>query len=366
MTAPAPDLASSERVRGPWERWGWLMAVVWLIFLVYPVIALLRSTAPLGWLVLAWSATLAFAALYVTGFVVGMRGGWNRPEPIVSAIFWMLVACALATAPAIETQALSFLPFLMSYASYGLARTWHWIVNAAAIALAFAVILLTDRLGSHLQLLAVMGMLVVVNTINVWLIGRSVAAEELRVQLATTEERAAVARDVHDLLGHSLTVIKLKAELASRVVEQDPRRARAELDEIVRLAAEAIGGVRTTVTGLRNPELAAQLAASARTLESAGLEVETSGGADALSPAQALPAAWVLREATTNILRHADARRVRIELAPGTIAIADDGRGVRREHGNGLRGLAERAHAAGATLRVDAAPGGGTKVSMTW
>ncbi|GLJ62860.1 two-component sensor histidine kinase [Microbacterium barkeri] len=366
MSTVAPAAAGPRRLQGPWERWGWLMAVVWMVFLIYPVMSLVNSTAPIGWRVLGWATTVGFAVLYVVGFVRGMRGEWHRPAPSIVVIFWCLIACAAATVPAIETQALSFLPFVMAYASYGLGRWWHWAVNAVSIALAIGAILLTGRLSGHAQLLAIMLMLAVVNSVNTWLIRRSIAAEELRVQLATTEERASVARDVHDLVGHSLTVVKLKAELASRLVDRDPERARAELDAIVRLATEAIAGVRSTVTGLQGVGFADQLVSSRAALETAGLDVETVGAADALSPAQSLPAAWILREATTNILRHAGARRARIEVAPGTLVIEDDGSGTSAPPGNGMRGMAERATAAGATLSVEARGAGGTKVSVTW
>jgi two-component system sensor histidine kinase DesK len=193
-----------------------------------------------------------------------------------------------------------------------------------------------------------------------------VAADELRVELATSEERESVARDVHDLLGHSLTVVKLKAELAARLVDRDPDRARAELAEIVRLTGEAISGVRGTVTGLRADGLAAQVQASRAALDSAGISAEVAGDAGAISPAQSLPASWILREATTNILRHAHAKHVRIGIEPGTVIVEDDGVGIRAKAGNGLRGMAERAAAADAVLRVERSSAGGTRVSVTW
>ncbi|WP_235038140.1 sensor histidine kinase [Microbacterium sp. 18062] len=361
---PATDAVPHDK--GPWERYGWLMAVVWMVFLVYPVLALASSSAPLAWRALGWAATAAFGVLYATGFVIGMRAGWGTPPRIVVVIFWTLVLCAVATSPAIGTQALSFVPFVMSYASYGLRGVWHWATTVLGVALVGAVIVLTGRLEGHLQLLVIVALLAVANSTNVWLIGRSVAADALRVELATSEERESVARDVHDLLGHSLTVIKLKAELAAQLVHRDPDRAKAELDEVARLAAEAIVGVRSTVTEMRTPVLADQLAVSRSALEAAGVEVEVRGDPAAISPAQALPTGWIVREATTNVLRHSRARHVRIEVAPGSLAIEDDGVGVSGDAGNGMRGMAERAHAAGASLRVDAVPAGGTRVSVRW
>ncbi len=360
--APAPSSGD------PWQRYGWLMAIVWMVFLLFPVQAVAASAAPVPARGLAWVAIAGFAGTYVVGFVIGMRAGWRRPTPAVWACFALAAACAALTVPAIGWEATSFLPFLMAYASYGLGSTTQWIANIAGIALVMAYVGVSSALDAPTPwpLLGVIVMLAAVNTITTWLIDRSVATDDLRVELATSEEREAVARDVHDLLGHSLTVVKLKAELAGRLVEADPARARAELDEIVRLTSEAIGGIRATVTGLRSNGLATQLTASAAALDSAGIAVEVAGRPEALSPAQSLPAGWILREATTNVLRHACASRVRIVLEPGTVVIEDDGAGIRGRPGNGMRGMAERASAAGATLRVEARESAGTRVRVTW
>ncbi|WP_314651181.1 histidine kinase [uncultured Microbacterium sp.] len=361
------DVADSTAHTGPWQRWGWLMAVVWMVFLVYPVLALLQSNAEVGWVALGWVALVCFAVVYVVGFVAGMRAEWGAPSRLVRTLFWAQIACAVATIPAIDTRALSFLPYLMSYASYGLRGVWHWATTLGGIAVAAGVIVVTGRFAEHFQILAIVLLIAVVNTVNSWLIGRSVDADRVRVQLATSEERTSIARDVHDLLGHTLTAVKLKAELAERLVDADPARAKAELAEIVHLTGEAIAGVRSTVTGLRGAALGEQVRASSAALRSAGVDVEVAGDPAALSPAQSLPAGWIVREATTNVLRHADASRVRIAMAPGEVVVEDDGRGVRGGGaGNGMRGMAERAGAAGAVLAVDEVPGGGTRVSVTW
>lgn len=335
-----------------------------MVFLIYPTIELVSSTAAVAWRVLGWAALVGFAGLYVVGFVLGMRGEWRRPTPAVRLIFGATILCALLTVPAIGLQATSFAPFIMAYASYGMvSNVWHWTVNAAGVVLVGSVTLAT---GAGFPLLAIVVLLAVVNTVNTWLIDRSIAADALQMELATSEEREAVARDVHDLLGHSLTVVKLKAELAARLVEHDPDRARAELEEIVRLTGDAVAGVRGTVTGLRSEGLTAQLGASRAALESAGVAVEVTGDTAAISPAQSLSAGWILRETTTNILRHAGATSVRIAIEPGTVVVEDDGIGIRAGPGNGLRGMAERATAAGAKLRVEPATAGGTRVSLTW
>lgn len=383
--------------RDGWARYGWLMGAIWLVFLFFPGRALVLSETAPWTLALGWAGLAAFAATYLAGFITGMRSPLGECGGLTRAYFWAAVACALLTVPAIGWGTTSFIPFLMSYASYVMSRRWHWAVMAAGVGIVvFEAVFAASRGDTPAWgLLWIVLLMAVVNSVNTWLITRSVRADELRLELATSEERESVARDVHDLLGHSLTVVKLKAELAARLIDADPAAARAELDEIVRLTTEAIAGVRGTVTGLRADGLIEQLGASSAALGTSGITVEVRGSATALSPAQSIPAAWVLREATTNILRHAGASRVIVELAPGTLTVEDDGAGLPGavvpgagipgaglpgagisgagrpgahavEPGNGLRGMRERAAAAGAELSFSTGELHGTKVSLTW
>ncbi|MBN6190481.1 sensor histidine kinase [Aneurinibacillus sp. BA2021] len=369
--ASPPPGAADRSGKEPWARFGWLMAVIWLVFLVYPVIALLHSTAPLGWVVTGWVALVAFIVLYVTGFLHGMRGGGGLgrpPTPRQWITFALLIACALVTVPAVGGSALSFLPFIMSFASYGLTRLWHWIATVAAVVVAAGCVLLIPGNLTYASVLAIVALLGVVNTVSTWLILRSAEAERLGLELATSEGREAVARDVHDLIGHSLTVVGLKAQLARRLMDTDPERARAELADIERLTAEAIAGVRQTVSGARATTLIEQLAATGDSLRAADIRLETTGGPEALSPAQAITASWILREATTNALRHARADTVRVLFAPGRVVVEDDGIGCasRAVDGNGVRGMRERAAAAGASFSIGPAGASGTRVEVTW
>jgi len=205
-----------------------------------------------------------------------------------------------------------------------------------------------------------------VNTVSTWLIIRSADADRLGLELATSEGREAVARDVHDLIGHSLTVVKLKAQLARRLIDTEPERAKAELAAIESLTAEAIAGVRATVAGARAASLTEQLSASADALRSAGVTPVVDGDPGALSPAQGLTASWILREATTNILRHAEASTATVSVRPGMLAVQDDGRGAGDQEGNGVRGMRERAAAAGARFELVRPVTGGTRVEVTW
>lgn len=352
-----------------WDRFGWMMAVIWLVFLVYPVLALLSSTASVIWIVVGWAAMAAFVVLYVVGFMYGMKcgGGLGRPPARGQwAFFAGLIVCALLSVPAEGGSALSFLPFIMSFASYGLTRSAHWITLISAVVVTALCVFLLPGGMNYLSVLAIVGLLGVVNTVSTWLIIRSADAERLGLELATSEGREAVARDVHDLVGHSLTVVSLKAQLARRLIDTDPERAKAELIAIEQLTAEAIGGVRSTVAGARAASLSEQLAASSDALHSAGITPVVDGEPGVLSPAQGLTAGWILREATTNILRHAEASAVTVTLRPGLLAVQDDGRGAGEREGNGVRGMRERAAAAGARFHLTSPVGGGTRVEVTW
>lgn len=405
-SATAP-MAGAPQARPPWERFGWLMGAVWLVFLFFPALALTQSTAQPTAVIIGWFALVTFAAAYLIGFIYGMRVPFeDGGKATLLLLFLGVLVSTLITIPAIGWYATSFVPFIMSYASYLTTPLLHWAVSFCGIAIVACEVTFDEALGidAPWPLLGIVLMMGAVNTINMTLIRRSVTAEKLQLKLATSEGREAVARDVHDLLGHSLTVVKLKAELAARLLENSPERARAELEDIVRISGEAIDGVRGTVTGIRaergergeqgeqgeqgergeldsDPPTAGlerQLVHSAAALRAAGVACRVQGAASALSPAQALVATWILREATTNVLRHAEARTVTIDISPGTLIVTDDGTGSsfssgsrsgepgRLTPGNGVLGMRERAAAAGAEFEIERPTGGGTKVSLTW
>lgn len=360
---------AAEVEHNPWARYGWLMAVVWMVFLAYPVFALTRSSAAPVWIIVGWASLVLFAVVYVVGFMRGFRSGrvpGDTPPMSQYVVLAILIALVLASVPATGASALSFLPFLMSYASYGLSRVAHWVVSSAAVLITLACVLFLPDGINNSGILMIVVLLFAVNSISTWLIRRAAEADVLSRELATSEGREAVARDVHDLIGHSLTVINLKAQLAGRLMDTDPEAARGELRQISELATEAIAGVRRTVAGARASSLDDQLATVSETLRSAGIAVTITGEPSVLSPAQGLTASWILREATTNILRHAEARAVTIQLLPGTIIVSDDGRGLTSGEGSGIRGMRERAAAAGAKIVMGTSTAGGARVEVVW
>lgn len=198
------------------------------------------------------------------------------------------------------------------------------------------------------------------------------ANEEIE-RLATIAERERIARDLHDLLGHTLSVIVLKSELAGRLVRTDPDRATAEVDDIQQIGRDALGEVRSAVTGYRATGLGAELRTARVALEAAGVEVEVHAGPTDLAPEQESALAMALREAVTNVVRHAHARRATISIVPAgagvRLEVRDDGRGYAGRAGSGIAGMRERIAALGGHVTMSDPPGGdaphGTVVEVT-
>ncbi|WP_189456340.1 sensor histidine kinase [Cognatilysobacter bugurensis] len=189
--------------------------------------------------------------------------------------------------------------------------------------------------------------------------------DEVR-RLAALAERERIGRDLHDLLGHTLSLVALKSELACRLVERDPQAARRELAEVGRVARDALTQVRSAVTGIRAAGLAAELASARLLLEADGVEFRYSLATLSMPPALETVLAMTVREAVTNVQRHARAQRASIALERDgddlVLHVQDDGRGGAIVPGNGLAGMRERIEALGGRLRIDTARAGGTRL----
>jgi len=172
--------------------------------------------------------------------------------------------------------------------------------------------------------------------------------------LAAENERFRIARDLHDLLGHSLTTITVKAALAARLGEVDPARARQEIAEVETLARQTLGDVRAAVANYRDVTLAGELATGRQLLRAVGITADLPRAVDMVDPAHQELFGWVVREGLTNIVRHAHASSCAIRLSASSVEITDDGVGGAAPPGNGLSGLRERVAAAGGV--VDAGP----------
>jgi two-component system, NarL family, sensor histidine kinase DesK len=188
-----------------------------------------------------------------------------------------------------------------------------------------------------------------------------VEARDELARSAVAEERMRFARDLHDLLGHSLSLIALKSELAGRLAERDPARARQEMADVEAAARRALAEVRDAVSGYRQVSLAQALAEARSALSAAGITLRAPAPGDPLPGTVDAVLGWVVREATTNVLRHSGARSVAVDLVPTgdgvTLTVTDDGGGGAGPRGAGLSGLAERVEAVGG--RLEAGPAGG-------
>ena len=192
--------------------------------------------------------------------------------------------------------------------------------------------------------------------------------DEVR-RLAATAERERIGRDLHDLLGHTLSLVALKSELARRLALAEPARAQREMAEVERVARHELTEVRAAVTGMRRSDLAAELVSARLMLEASGVALE-GGLPEGVQLPERIEAslALVLREAVTNIHRHARASRARVAFSIRDhgidMQIGDNGRGGLAAHGNGVSGMRERVRALGGTLSIESPPRRGTLLSL--
>ncbi len=201
----------------------------------------------------------------------------------------------------------------------------------------------------------------------------NVALAEARAEVARLSaeaERTRIARDLHDLLGHSLTTITVKAGLAHRVGAHDRDRALEEIAEVEVLARRSLRDVRAAVAGYREVTLAGELAAGRELLRAAGITAELPTAVDVVDPAHHELLGWVVREGLTNVVRHAHASSCVVRLSRAGVEIVDDGSGPPThgvapdgvdgdgDGGHGLAGLRERVVSHGG--RLQAGPDGVT------
>ncbi|WP_459984184.1 sensor histidine kinase [Nocardioides sp. AN3] len=338
-------------------RLGPLFAGVWLFFLLDPLAQGWEHRDELRG-ILGILATVAFAVGYMTLWV-RMRADRTRAAidpplsfvlPYLSALIALgavMIAClgetGLACTVYIAVAAVMALPARLAVAIVG-------ALIAAALGLSAA-----HEWGSQIGLvfgivaasLAVYGLRTVIRR-NVDL----VHAEQENARLAVDNERNRFARDLHDILGHSLTVITVKAELAQRLLDVDPGRARAELADLERLSRDALADVRRAVDGYREMTLPGELARARAALRAAEIEAHVPQSTEEVPTALRELFAWTVREGVTNVIRHSGAHSCEIVLTPTSAEIRDDGRGRpgTAVDGSGLTGLRERSAAVGATV----------------
>ncbi|MBF6547639.1 sensor histidine kinase [Nocardia brasiliensis] len=368
------DRALEERsysVSGRRRGWfGVFLAVVWLVWLVPPIVRR-WSSGEQGDAALAALFLFGFAALIVGSFLMFRRTGPRdlmADQPIdqrIWVVLALLVGLHVALVATLGGAALPTALYVAVVAIFHLPlRESGYVVLAVMVGL-----LLVPVLAPRSQLADVPFYLAFI-PVGIWLARQlGLRGEQLaelnrrqRAELELVEERNRVARDVHDILGHSLTVITVKTELAQRLLDVDLGRARTEMADIERLAREALAGVRETVGGLREVSLRGELANARTALAAADIVAELPD--EVPDPAHGELFGWVLREAVTNVIRHSAARHCTVRVSATSIEVVDDGRGLDAVtgSGSGLTGLRERVRAAGGTLTLTTPEGGGLRV----
>jgi two-component system sensor histidine kinase DesK len=187
------------------------------------------------------------------------------------------------------------------------------------------------------------------------------ASREESRRLAVVAERERIARDLHDVLGHTLTVVAVKADLAGRLIDRDLPAARREVEEIRHTARSALAELRSALAGMRSTTLAAEITGARAALDSAGIAADVDVEAGALPPQVETTLAYVLRESVTNVVRHSGATRCSVRMASTSreacLEIRDDGRGVRGPEGSGIAGMRQRLASLDGRVEIDGNPG---------
>lgn len=355
----------------PWQRFGWVMGVIWLVFLAFPLSAVLAQPHPAA-KVTGVAAIAAFGAIYVYGFVHFPQSGASLRTCTLTLLG--LVALGVVLSTSIGIQSIAVVPFIVAFSMFHQPFTRAIVITVVSLIAIAVLITITDEWGDFWFLLAIVALVALTTGATRWIEIQQHHHTQLqnRYRLITEQER--VARDVHDVLGHSLTVITVKSELARRLIDVDPGRAAEEIGEIESLSREALSEIRATVAGLRVVRLNEEIDNARSALTSAGIDGRFPDDPAALDPRHRMVAAWVVREAVTNVVRHSGARACTVEITPNSLAVLDDGQGFDHQgathpgdaEGSGLQGLRERVESSGGTLLIASEPSGGTRVEVRW
>ncbi|MFF2450921.1 sensor histidine kinase [Isoptericola sp. NPDC058082] len=399
MTSTSPAAPSAEPAGGaafdpaqggapggpPWarRRIGLLVSVVWVVFLAEPFRAALDADT-VALRVAGVLGVLGVGAIFA-GTVLTLQRRGRVPRRAAVVLIVVQAVCVALSCLAAQEHGLVGLVFVCVTAIYSLGgRAALWVVVTSIVVMLVLPRVLPgwatedgNALAVVLASAAVYGFMQVIDRNR-----RLIAARQELADLAVARERERIARDMHDVLGHSLTVISVKAELAAKLLRAGApdrpdaapeARAAHEVADIQDLARGALADVRGMVAGSRRVTLAGELAATRSALDAAGVAADLPGAVDVVPADRRELFAWVLREGTTNVLRHAGASRVVVTVTADSLVVEDDGRGrpATREGtrdeggGHGLTGLAARARQAGAVLETGPGPLGGFRLAVT-
>jgi len=361
--APAPDSITVRHHPEDVPGGEWLINFIWLLwyFLDATFNPLAREY---------WPVTLAgFVATGVLTFLA-----FNRPVRWVRLFGVALVAVGVAAMPYNHSGGVTSLVYAgVVLVHYGTMRqrialamvVWLVFVVDALWLLQWPLVLVVSL---ALMMFGVVGGALMRDIAERRQVQLRLSHDEIR-RLAATAERERIGRDLHDLLGHTLSLIALKSELANKLFDRDAAAAKREMLDVERVARDALAQVRRAVTGIRAAGVAAEIASAKLLLESDGVHLDYTL-ADAGMPVEMETAlAMCVREAVTNIQRHAraSAARIALEATAGKVIlrVEDNGRGGAIVPGNGLAGMRERLAAIGAQLQIDSQQGRGTVVKVT-
>ncbi len=315
-------------------------AVIWMAFIVFPLINAIGRHEPALQHGLAIAGALVFVVTYVA-LVVFWRHSDN--ELIAAALFSVLLAMAVALTLA-DRPGWGFLFTYCAASTAMIARSSLGLIGIVVCA-ALAVVTALLAGGGGGTAISFGASALGIGLLVLLLRDLRVRNEELTgaraelTRLAVARERERFARDLHDLLGHTLSVIALKAELAGRVLHDRPDEAAREIADVETVAREALNEVREAVSGYRQPTLDGELAGARLALSTAGIDVEVDRDDVALDPAVEAVLSWAVREGATNVIRHSGAThcslRVRTTLTDASAEIVDDGIGAPSLNGGG-------------------------------
>jgi two-component system, NarL family, sensor histidine kinase DesK len=351
-------------------------STLWLLFILFPLIdAVTSKSSPLP-----RGVVIASAILFIAGYLgIVFSWRWQGEGRLPLLLFGMLLVISTLLSVG-EKGAWAYL-FTYCAACAAVIVPDGWVGPALGLCIAMAVG--TSALGGSsagnalgaFASTAGVGLLMLLlrdlRTRNTELLE---ARAEL-AKLAVAEERERFARDLHDLLGHSLSVIALKAELAGRLLESGGAGdAAAEIADVESVARGALSEVRDAVSGYRNPTLDGELEGARVALSAAGIETSVERAAVALDPRAETVFAWAVREGATNVIRHSGARHVTVRIGAGldaaTLEMLDDGGGrgalaLTNGGGHGLDGLAERVGELSGVVEASDRPEGGFRLMVT-
>ena len=353
-----------------WIKLGRLFMVAWLAFYLFPIAVILPGPYGIPEKSLALGLLIGSGAIWIWFWTRILAGPDARFRIVALALGTLLIGWfTLLTPPKYGT--LFVYVAVMAGAGFG----WRVAVPMVAIAALTSGTLDLIRGVAVLQASsdvvndAIVGLTAVAGRLLIEANRQLSLAREQIARLAVGEERLRFARDLHDLLGHSLSVIALKSELAGRLIGRTPGLAAHEVEDIEKVARDALREVREAVAGYRQPTLAAELAGAREAMTAAGIDCRIDEQHSSLPPAVEAVVAWAVREGATNVMRHSKATRCSIRISQterqATVEIVDDGRGGTPEPGSGLRGLEERVRERGGTLTAGPLPHEGFRLRVT-